>query len=169
MMTRCLSTAAAFLTLLLGASSAVASDIEEKAWVESELTLPAFPQDADLIEFDISATTPNRFFIDGRTLSVGSDGVVRYVLVVKTAGGATNVSFEGIRCVSHETRLYATGRTDRTWSTSRVAEWRRIVDKPVNRQHEALWRSYFCRVGVPIRDAADGSAVLRSGGHPPAN
>lgn len=169
-MSRRLAAIAAFLMALVGGpAGAVPGDAEEKQWLEGEVTLPAFPQDADLIEFNVSAATANRFFIDGKTLSVGSDGVVRYALIVTTAGGATNVSYEGIRCRAREIKLYATGRSDRTWSHSRVAEWRRIENNLVNRHHATLLREYFCPHGVGIRNAAEGRDALRRGGHPQAD
>jgi len=150
----------------LFAISAIAGDSEEQAWMEGDVTLPAFPDDKDLIEFYVSAATSNRFFIDGKTLSVGSDGVVRYVLVVLTSGGATNVTFEGMRCGVREYRIYATGHRDRNWGGMRSGEWRAIENKPVNRHHAALSRDYFCPLGNPIFKADEGRDALRRGGHP---
>ena len=82
-------------------------------WQEQkEVDLPAFPNQADLAEFYVSSAATNKFFIDASTLAVGADGVVRYVLVVKASGGATNVSFEGINCKDRSWKLYATGRSE---------------------------------------------------------
>ena len=142
-------------------------EVPEK-WTESEITLPAFPTPENLIEFYASAATSNHFFIDSSTLSVGPDGVVRYVLVVKTAGGATNISFEGMRCSSVEYKLYATGRSDGIWAKSRVQEWRRIDGKQVNRHHAALFNDYFCPDQTPIANPAEGREALRRGKNPRA-
>jgi hypothetical protein len=90
--------AALALALVVASACANTEDAEERPWAEGETALPAFPQDSDLLPFDVSAATSNRFLIDAKSLSAGSDGVVRYVLVIKTSGGATNVTFEGIRC-----------------------------------------------------------------------
>ena len=68
------------------------------AWVEQTVAPPAYPKAESLAEFHGAGTSSNRFFVDVDTLSIGKDGVVRYVLVVRSAGGAENVSFEGIRC-----------------------------------------------------------------------
>lgn len=84
---------------------------EEKIWVEQEAKLPDFPKTHNLIEFDAGAATRNRHYVDGSTLSVGEDGVVRYAVVVRTSGGATNVNYEGIRCSAKERKLYATAAT----------------------------------------------------------
>lgn len=156
----------AVLAIMLVGTAWAAADEEEKPWIETEVALPAYPADADLIEFYVSAATSNRFFIDGKSLSVGSDGVVRFSLVVLTSGGATNVSHEGIRCSAREVRLYATGRSDRTWSPSRLAVWKPIENKAINRHHAALSRDFFCPNGPPILDADEGRRALKRGIHP---
>lgn len=163
------------LLALIRASSASADiglrdpvDPDEPKWVEEEVVLPTFPQDDNLREFYVSAMTSHRFFIDATTLSVGKDGVVRYVLVVRTSGGATNITFEGIRCESREVRIYASGRQDGQWMKARLSEWRPIENKPANRQHAALSRDLFCPSGTPIRSPAEGREALRLGKHPEA-
>jgi hypothetical protein len=90
------------------------------------------------------------------------------VLVVKTSGGATNVSFEGMRCKELTWKHYATGGSDGTWTKSRAtrAEWRPIENKPVNRHHAAISRDLFCPIGSPIQTAEEGRNALRLGKHP---
>ncbi|MDR2678814.1 MAG: CNP1-like family protein, partial [Zoogloeaceae bacterium] len=67
-------------------------DTEKPEWKENEVALPPYPQDGDLISLYVSATAQNRFFVDLANLSVGSDGVVRYTLVVISPSGVRNVS-----------------------------------------------------------------------------
>ncbi|NJD34091.1 MAG: hypothetical protein FIA96_04535 [Betaproteobacteria bacterium] len=141
-------------------------DEDPGPWAEEVIELPAFPVDANLIEIAVSAVTANRFFVDGASIRPGQDGVVRYTLVVRTAGGATNVSFEGIRCKTGEYRLYASGRADGSWAPARLTDWRRIENKAANRQHAALNREFFCPVGSPIATADEGRDALRRGKHP---
>lgn len=143
-------------------------DPDEPKWQEEAVALPAYPKDDDLIEFYVSAATTNRFFLDGSTLNSGADGVVRYALVVRTAGGAVNVSYEGLRCATLEYRAYATGRRDGTWASARTSEWKAIANSPANRQHAALSRDYLCPSRLPIATAEEGRDALRRGGHPNA-
>lgn len=141
-------------------------------WQEQQnVKLPAFPKPEDLREFYVSALATNKYFIDASTLSVGADGVVRYALVVKTSGGATNVSFEGINCREQRWKHYATGHSDGTWVNSRAArvEWRPIENKPINRHHAALSRELFCPTGTAIENADEGRNALRLGKHPKVN
>lgn len=166
--------AALFSGLLLSAGAVAAlglrdEDPDAPKWEEEAVQLPAFPQEANLREFYVSATTTHRFFIDTAALSVGKDGVVRYTLVIRTSGGATNVSYEGMRCENREFKIYATGQRDGSWATARRSEWRPIENKPTNRYHAALSRDYFCPVGSAIASADEGREALRQGKHPNAN
>lgn len=144
-------------------------DPDAPKWVEDDLVLPVFPQEPNLREFYVSEMTTHRFFIDTATLSVGRDGVVRYVLVVRTSGGAVNVTYEGMRCSAREYRIYASGRKDGAWAKARHSEWKPIENKPINRQHAALSRDFFCPDGVTIRSSDEGREALRLGRHPEAN
>ena len=126
---------------------------------------PAAPNPATLSQIYVSAEATNAYFIDRATLTVGRDNVVRYVLVVETAGGARNVSYEGIRCENRASRLYAIGRADGSWVKPRVSEWRPIENKPVNGHHAALTRDFFCPNGDVIRTAEEGQRALQRGKH----
>ena len=88
----------------------------------------------------------NRFYIDAPSLTVGSDGVVRYILLIRAGGGASNVSFEGIRCETREQKLYAVGRSDGKWTRARDPAWRDIEYKDLNRHHGVLFAEFFCDV-----------------------
>ena len=134
---------------------------------EQALKLPAPPKDSDLIEFYAGPRATNHFFVDGKSLSVGPDGVVRYTLVIKTSGGATNVNYEGIRCADQQFKIYATGCADGTWAVNRIGDWRPIENKLVNDHHAALNRDFFCPIGSPIGSADEGLNALRQGKHPP--
>lgn len=162
-----LSAAARSTGGLISADKEIEYVEEEKAdWVEADTPLPPPPVAASLQPIYVSATASNQYLIDSSTLSVGSDGVVRYVLVVRTARGAQNVSFEGIRCEEGTWKMYATGAVDGQWKKARISEWRPIENKPVNRYHLVLSHEFFCPNGVPIANADEGRRALRMGHHP---
>jgi CNP1-like family len=144
-----------------GAGSPIGRGADVPDWVEQGASLPAFPIDANLIEFYVSAANTNRFYIDGATLSVGPDEVVRYALVIRASGGASNVTYEGIRCGAWTYRLYATGRSDGAWAWLRSGDWRPIA----NQHHVVLSRDFFCPLGTQIRSAEEGRDALRNGRH----
>ncbi len=141
------------------------SDFEDKPWQEVETKLPPFPQPENRIPFYVSATTDNQFFIDDPSISLGSDGVVRYTLVIVSPSGAENISYEGMRCLTAEHRVYAFGRADKTWSKARKDQWTVIANNSLNRHHAELYSQYFCTVGIVLRDADDARRVLQRGGH----
>lgn len=122
-------------------------DREILPWSELVADLPPYPADSNLIPLEVDAVTPHRYFVDAKSLSSGKDGVVRYTLVVKTAGGATNVSFEGIRCDSAEQKYYAIGRPgDRSWVRARDPRWRAFSARQAGVHHASLYQWYLCKV-----------------------
>jgi hypothetical protein len=164
--------AAAILVAALGASAGLARAQEQSDWERRNIgpafseqlaVPPAAPNDATLIEFRVDEAPGVRFFIDGATLDVGSDGVVRYVLVARSSAGAQNVSYEGLRCGTGQYRRYAVGRSNGSWG--RVEEnWRAW---PRNQRWlSVLQRDYFCPQTQAIRTAAEGIHALENGGHP---
>lgn len=166
---RVLFASALLAGLVMHADAAPPDEDEDglaKTWQEIALEMPPPPQAGNLLPFYVSASTENRFFVDGSTLTVGADGVVRFVLVVQAAGGARNVSYEGMRCETRERRVYASGRPDGAWSRSRNEAWQRIRDVPSNRYHATLYFDYFCPGGNIVRDADEARDALRRGGHP---
>ena len=143
------------------------AEFEQKTWAEIEVQLPAFPEAENLIPFRVGYHTETKFLIDGNSLSVGSDGVIRYTLLVISASGAKNISYEGLRCETTERRIYAFGRSDKTWSKARGSQWVRLQGS-TNNHHIDLFSNYFCVVGDPdVRSADDARRILRSGGRLP--
>lgn len=136
----------------------------EKPWAEIEAQLPAYPKTEDLLPFFVSAATDNKFFVDGKSISVGDDGVVRYTLWVKSPEGAVNVTFEGMRCNSAESKIYAFGRADGTWSKARSSKWEQIEYKNRNRQHHMLYDDFFCPAGIIVESAEEAVRALKHGG-----
>ena len=144
------------------------SEFEEKSWAEVEIQLPAFPEAENLIPFRVGYHTETKYLIDGNSLSVGADSVIRYTLVVISASGAKNISYEGLRCETAERRLYAFGRSDKTWSKARANQWVKIQGS-TNNHHVDLYGNYFCVVGASfISSADDARRVLRRGGALPS-
>lgn len=150
------------LSACMGGRTALFESPGKPEWKEDKLVLPAFPVEADLLPFQVGPSSNAAFFVDGRSLSLGSDGIVRYTLVVRTAGGAENVSYEGIRCETAERKLYAVGRERTEWIASRNAAWQRISDNSFNRQHAVLAKEFFCPPGSILPDRNEILRMLRN-------
>ena len=124
-------------------------------WVENKVeTLPPLPQDSNLLPFEVSGNTPLHFAIDKNSLTVGSDGVVRYTVVVTSPSGARNVNYEGIRCDTYEWRLYAGLNADHDdWDRTVANDFTRIENGALNAYHAALYQDYLCANKIPTGSA----------------
>jgi hypothetical protein len=133
-------------------------DDDKKAWKEIEAQIPPYPQPKNLVVLEAGSATSHKFYVDTASISVGEDGVVRYTTVVKTSGGATNVSFEGMRCSTREQKLYALGRGDGSWVRSRDSKWKRIFLRDLTPHYWVLYREFFCpqpSIPTPPKQAID--------------
>lgn len=134
---------------------------QDKPWVEVAAQLPPFPKAENLVEFNVSSATRNRHFVDKESISVGADKVVRYTVVIEAAGGARNISFEGLRCESGERRLYAYGHADGTWSRARNAGWENIKLRSLLSYQKALFEDHFCPNGINVQDGKEAVQSLQ--------
>jgi hypothetical protein len=129
----------------------VPSSVQEgEGWKEQDtVSLPPWPKDGDLVEFQLdNDSRPWRNFIDGKNLKAGSDGVVRYTLVVESSSGARNVSFEGIRCSPKgDYKIYAYG-TDGSFRAVPGEEWQGIAGIGGDQLHRELHRHFLC---IPLK------------------
>jgi len=121
---------------------------DEGPWQEAEVPLPALPKSKDLIEIKMRGVTANRFFVDGSTLSVEPDRVVRFALVIRSREGVDNVRFSGLKCRGREWKDYAYGRGDGTWARNESAQWRRIQQLDYNDYQLTLAEDYMCTQGL---------------------
>jgi CNP1-like family len=127
----------------------------KSVWAENPVTnLPPLPQESNLLPFSVSQSTPLKFAVDKNSLTVGTDGVVRYVVVVTSPAGARNVNYEGIRCDTYEWRLYASINEDQSgWDRTVANEFQRIENGDLNSYHAALYQDYFCANKMPLGTA----------------
>ena len=85
------------------ATSANTDDADSDALkAESPVVLPAPAQKSNLLSFYVSPTTTLDFAVDAKSVSVTEEGIVRFVLVITSQSGASNISYEGIRCSTGE-------------------------------------------------------------------
>ncbi|MGU7783779.1 CNP1-like family protein [Burkholderia sp. PU8-34] len=124
----------------------------QPTWKENTVdTLPPLPQAGDLLPFNVSQNTPLKFFVDAKSLAVGTDGIVRYTVVVTSPAGARNIIYEGIRCDTYEWRQYAGLNADHDgWDRTVENDWRRIENGELNAYHAALYQDYFCANKMPM-------------------
>lgn len=130
-------------------------------WKELEVQLPKYPRPENLIATQVSSLTSFTFAVDGTSIVIGQDGVVRFVVVARSPDRAENVSYEGIRCSTRERKLYAVGRADGTWLVLKSPVWINFQGARVNSYHDSFARQYFCIERTPVLDAAKANELLR--------
>ncbi|MBN3724486.1 hypothetical protein G3N92_09850 [Burkholderia sp. Ac-20379] len=120
-------------------------------WQENKVdTLPPLPQASNLIPFEVSQNTPLQFSVDDKSLTVGTDGIVRYTSVITSPAGARNVTYEAIRCDTYEWRQYAALNADHNgWDRTVETDWTRIENGNLNAYRAALYQDYFCSNKMP--------------------
>lgn len=132
----------------------------EENWVEAEVEMPAAVDRTQLRPFAVLSRPGTEYLIDESSLSVGTDRVVRFVLLVRSAGGAENLTYEGLRCASGETRIYASGRSDGSWVAMKNSAWQPVGEQGFNRPRAALAHNYLCDGPAPPRDRAEALRML---------
>lgn len=148
---RCKAAVAVCLSAFAAGAAAAPLDDEAPQWQEAAFELPPAPNAATLRPFTVGGGARNLYFVDEAGVSVGSDEVVRYVLVVRAPGGAENVTFEGIRCASGERRIYAAGHAGQ-WVPMKRSEWQPIGARAYNQPRAVLAYDLFCDGPVPPRN-----------------
>lgn len=146
-------------------SAGLFSDGPSEAWVEGAVAYPESSIPVSPRPFFVSSASPNNFVIDESSITVEPDGVVRYLLLVETQGGARTVTFEGVHCASWRVRIYATGREDGSWSTLRDSQWEPIRNNAYNRMRYALAAEHFCDALAPPRNRDEVLRRLNTKGH----
>jgi hypothetical protein len=69
---------------------------------------------------------------------------VRYILKAKSDQGAVNVNYEGIRCDTRKSMLYAVQSDKGSWVKVPSPVWSAIPISGIHLQHTFLANDYFC-------------------------
>ncbi len=118
--------------------------VEDPDWKELEVPPPpAFNKDK-LIAIDMPAYVTLKFGVDPATLTITSDGVVRYIMVATNATGSVNAMYEGIRCASGEFKTYARFSSSGQWNPVKEPQWRPLNDNNTSRHALSLARNGAC-------------------------
>lgn len=148
------------LALLLAAGAAQAQLADTNPdWQESEAPAPPALRTSGLIPLEIPGSQL-RFGVDPASVSLGSDGIVRYVVVATSTSGAVNGIYEGIRCSTGEYKVYARN-TGSGWSIS-GSDWRQLHEQPRSRHSLLVARTGACVGRGPNRTAAQIVRDLRA-------
>jgi hypothetical protein len=129
---------------------------------------PPFPRSEQLMRVDLGAQSGFEFLVDPASIAVEPDDTIRYTLVAQSGAGAKNISFEALRCRSHERRVYYLGHRDGTWSAARNSRWVPADAGAAGRLYATLAAYYLCPHRKVVRTAAEAIQAIRLKGHPDA-
>jgi hypothetical protein len=114
-------------------------------WKESQVTLPAFPRAKDLIPFRADSGDPDyHYYIDVNSVSLASDEVLRYTVVVQSPQGASNIIYEGIRCATQEVKMIAFGTRDGRFARMADPKWMYFYTAGAMGYRRSLVENYVC-------------------------
>ncbi|MGE0330731.1 MAG: CNP1-like family protein [Ramlibacter sp.] len=128
-------------------------------WKELEAPPPPAFELSRLVPFDVSINSALQFGVDPATISIGRDGVVRYVIVARSSSGTITAMYEGMRCNTGEVRTYARYNASAGWARATGSEWRSMFGNAPAR-HTLM----FARQGGCTGNAAPSSVedIVRS-------
>ncbi|MFT4265644.1 MAG: CNP1-like family protein [Xenophilus sp.] len=127
---------------------------EAPQWKEAEAPAPPQFDVKRALAIEMPPYMSLKFGVDPRTITITSDGVVRYVAVAYREGTATvNAFYEGVRCSTEEYKTYAR-YTDSGWSAVATPEWKPVDYRNSNYTAE-LARQALCRGHAPRLSVED--------------
>lgn len=136
---------------------------EDPDWKEKDVPPPPALRTSGLIPIEMPQGVTLRYGVDPDSISVGKDGVVRYVVVASSASGAVNAMYEGVRCSSGEVKVYARHNPDSGWVANGKQEWMQLSASGSTRHSLLIARTGACFGDAPNRNEAQIVRDLRSG------
>lgn len=112
-------------------------------WKELEVKPPAAFRTDRLVPIELPRYVSVRVGIDPATVTVSSDGIVRYVVVAVSDSGNINAAYEGIWCRAGDVKTYARAGNDGQWTAIAKPEW-----KGLSASHPSMHALALARQGV---------------------
>ncbi|HEY0824021.1 MAG TPA: CNP1-like family protein [Ramlibacter sp.] len=153
--------ALAFAGAAAAASAQLVPDVLTD-WKEAEAPPPPALRTTGLIPIELPSSSL-RFGVDPASITVGSDSVVRYVVVATSSSGAVNGIYEGIRCNTAEVKVYARHTPGSGWVAVKDADWRDMRTTPNYRYTLAIARNGACMEHAPNGSPVQIAQDLRAG------
>ena len=119
--------------------------LDNPDWQEDQVPPPPSFSTDKLIPLDMPAHVSVRIGVDPATITVGTDGVVRYVIVMTNSTGSTNAVYEGIRCFSDDVKTYARQSAAGQWTYLESPVWKAVNDNMPSRHALAFARQGGCQ------------------------
>jgi len=138
-----------------GIGTASAQIFTERNTPELEAPPPPAFDAARALAIDMPNYSTLDFMLDPGTITIGTDGIVRYVVIArsKRASGALNAFYEGMRCSAGSVKTYATSTGD-AWSPVKQPAWKTFGEMRSTYGVE-LAKQAICRGDAPRSSVED--------------
>ena len=158
------------LSLLACAGDPIESGLDPFApmvFKEGVTKMPANPPNpTTLTPFYVSQQTIFKFAVDTDSISIGADGVTRYIVVMTNPSGGQQAQYEGIRCDSFQWRLYGTLENG-SWRENPLSSWKSIQSNVPNRYQASLAQGAFCNFNTQEKNIKTVIQALNPNGYGP--
>ncbi len=134
-------------------------------WQEGEVPPPPAFDAGKLLNFDVSSGSSLVYGVDPASLSIGKDGIVRYVVVATSASGARNVLYEGLRCSSGEFKTYARYTPEGLWRDVEQPQWHSMFGNMPSRHALKFARVGACDNSAPASSVGEIVRQLKTQGY----
>lgn len=135
---------------------------EAPVFQEAEVTLPTTLRTTGLIDVPFPGSEL-RIGVDPESVSIGSDSVIRYVMVARSASGTLNAAYEGLRCDTGELKVYARHYPDSGWKAVTNPAWQKLLAGAAQRHALAIARNGMCTSDGRKRSVPEVLRDLRTG------
>jgi CNP1-like family len=150
---------------LAGAAAAASAQLIPDVlinWKEAEAPPPPAVRTEGLIPIELPSSSL-RFGVDPASITVGTDSVVRYVVVAASSSGAVNGIYEGIRCNTAEVKIYARYTPGSGWVAVKEPAWQDLRVMANSRHTLAIARNGACQEHAPNGSPVQIAQDLRAG------
>lgn len=118
-------------------------------WEEENVSsIPEFNLDKSL-PLELNKNSQMNWYVDPATMSIGKDGVFRYVVIAQGKSGTINAFYEGVLCKKGVIKSYAKlissdGKPPFQWRLVKEPKWVSLDDLPHFGHEKMLARDYIC-------------------------
>jgi len=156
------------LCLALAANAVMCqTPVETPEWTEGTTPPPPAFSTKQLVPIEMPAYVSLKIGIDPETVTVGTDNVVRYVVVMQNGSGSVNAAYEGIQCTNGEVKTYArVSGVAGQWVNIEQPEWKSLTDNLPSRHAHAFAQQGACDAHTVAGRAADIVRSLKRGHKP---
>jgi hypothetical protein len=128
--------------------------IPPEEWQEGSVEIPDAFDPEDLQPFTVNGSQDRfEYAIERGSLQAGRDGVVRFLLVIRSTRGAVNSSYEGLRCGHRQSKVYAYG-SGSGLSPLPAPQWQEIP-KTSSGYQAILYEDMLCSLSTGLPNPPD--------------